>query len=57
MKSDEDKFIYLCVNVRFFNIQNTEDKLVDTLGLYAIGLPDVQYHFRNLNPDYIVGHA
>lgn len=54
---DEDKFIYLCVNVRFFNIQNTEDKLVDTLGLYAIGLPDVQYHFRNLNPDYIVGHA
>ncbi|MBU3213981.1 DUF4261 domain-containing protein [Clostridium estertheticum] len=54
---DEDKFIYLCVNVRFFNIQNTEDKLVDTLGLYAIGLPDVQYHFRNLNSDDIVGHA
>lgn len=53
----EDKFIYLCVNVRFFNIQNTEDMLVDTLGLYAIGLPDIQYHFHNLNPDYIVGHA
>lgn len=54
---DEDKFIYLCVNVRFFNIQNKEDKFVDTLGLYAIGLPDVQYHFHNLNPDYIVRHA
>ncbi|WP_341473346.1 DUF4261 domain-containing protein [Clostridium estertheticum] len=54
---DEDKFIYLCVNVRFFNIQNTEDMLVDTLGLYAIGLPDLQYHFHNLKPDDIVGHA
>ncbi|MNI91289.1 hypothetical protein D3C73_1489270 [compost metagenome] len=31
--------------------------LVDTLGLYAIGLPDIQYHFHDLNPDDIVGHA
>lgn len=54
---DEDKFIYLCVNVRFFNIQGKEDKLVDTLGLYAIGLPDVQYHFHNIDPNDIVSHA
>ncbi|ERK29098.1 DUF4261 domain-containing protein [Clostridium intestinale] len=53
----EEKFIYSCVNVRFFNIQDTEDMLVDTLGLYAIGLPDIQYHFHDLNPNDIVGHA
>ena len=35
----------------------TKDMLVDTLGLYAIGLPDIQYHFHDLNPNDIVGHA
>lgn len=43
--------------MRFFNIQGKEDKLVDTLGLYAIGLPDVQYHFHNIDPNDIVSHA
>lgn len=27
----EDRFIYFAVNVRFFNIQNTDDMMVDTL--------------------------
>ena len=31
--------------------------LVDTLGLYAIGLPDVQYHFHDLDPNAVVNHA
>lgn len=39
------------VNVRFFNITGTDgDMLMDTLGLAALGLPDLQCHFRNLDP-------
>lgn len=53
----DDRFVYFGVNVRFFNIQGTDDKMVDTLGLYAIGLPDVQYHFHGLDPDAVVNHA
>ncbi len=53
----EERFIYFCVNVRFFNIQGTNDMLVDTLGLYAIGLPDVQYHFHDIEPNDVVNHA
>lgn len=53
----DDRFLYFGVNVRFFNIQGTEDMMVDTLGLYAIGLPDVQYHFHGLHPDPVVNHA
>ncbi|QQO08782.1 DUF4261 domain-containing protein [Breznakiella homolactica] len=30
---------------------------MDTLGLYAFGLPDVQYHFRGLDPNAVVSHA
>lgn len=52
-----DRFVYFGVNARFFNIQGTEDQIVDTLGMYAIGLPDVQYHFCGLDPNRVVNHA
>ncbi|MDR0714179.1 MAG: DUF4261 domain-containing protein [Bacteroidales bacterium] len=45
------------VKVRFFRILDTEDMVVDTLGLYVFGIPDVQFHFRGLNPDHVVGLA
>lgn len=51
------RFFYGGVNARFFNIQGTNDMLVDTLGLYALGLPDVQYHFHDLDPNDVVHHA
>lgn len=51
------RFIWFGVNARFFNIQGTEDSLVDTLGLYAVGLPDVQYHYHGLDPNNVVNHA
>lgn len=51
------KLLYGMVNARFFNIQGTDDMLVDTLGLYAFGLPDVQYHFHGLDPNAVVNHA
>ena len=53
----DDRFIYWGVNVRFFNIEGTSDAVVDTLGLYAIGLPDVQYHFHGLDLNAVVNHA
>jgi len=53
----DDRFIYFCVNVRFFNIQGSNDHVIDTLGMYAIDLPDVQYHFHSLDPNQVVNHA
>ena len=55
--SREDRFVYFGVNARFFNIQGTDDQIVDTLGMYAVGLPDVQYHFHGLDPNRVVNHA
>jgi hypothetical protein len=54
---EEIKFLYGGMNIRYFNIQGTEDSVVDTLGLYAIGLPDIQYCFRGLPVDAVVDHA
>ena len=51
------RFIRYGVNARFFTIENSEDMVVDTLGLHALGLPDVQYHFRDLDPNEVVTHA
>lgn len=51
------RFLHYGVNARFFRIEGTEDMLVDTLGLYGIGLPDVQYHFHDLDPSAVVNHA
>ena len=53
----DDRFLYFGVNIRFFNIQGTEDMMVDSLGLYAVGLPDVQYHFHGLDPNDVADHA
>ena len=53
----EDRFIYFAMNVRLFNIQNTKDHIVDTLGMNLLGLPDLQYHFHDMNPNLIINHA
>lgn len=53
----EDRFIKFAVNVRFFNIQGTKDMIVDTLGMSVLYLPDLQYHFRSMDPNIIVNHA
>lgn len=55
--SKESRFIYFAVNARFFNIQNSEDMIVDTLGMHILGLPDLQYHFHDMNPNWVVNHA
>ena len=38
------------VNVRFFNIEGTEDMLIDTVGMSTLFLPDLQYHFHGMDP-------
>ncbi|MDE7322361.1 MAG: DUF4261 domain-containing protein [Lachnospiraceae bacterium] len=53
----DKRFLYFAVNVRFFNIQGTDDMLVDTLGMTTLFLPDLQYHFHGMNPDWVVNHA
>ena len=43
-----DRFIRFGVNVRFFNIEGTEDMLIDTVGMSTLFLPDLQYHFHDI---------
>ena len=31
--------------------------MVDTLGMGTLCIPDLQYHFHDLNPNWIVNHA
>lgn len=51
------RFINAAVNVRFFNIEGTGDMLIDSLGMYTLALPDVQMHFRNLDPNDVVRYV
>ena len=45
------RFFAGAVNVRLFNVQAQErESVMDTLGLGALGLPDLQCHFRGLDP-------
>ena len=53
----EDRFLWFGVNVRFFNIQNTSDSIVDTLGMTLLYLEDLQYHFHDMDPNWVVRHA
>lgn len=52
-----DRYIRYGVNVRFFNINGTNDHIVDTLGLSLLYIEDLQYHFHDMDPNWVVGHA
>ena len=52
-----DRFIQYCVNARFFNINGTNDHVVDTMGLSLLYIEDLQYHFHDMDPNWVVGHA
>lgn len=53
-KRKELHFLDGGLNVRFFTVGGTDEFLFDTLGLTPIGLPDLQIHCRNLEPDEVV---
>ncbi len=51
---DEYDPLFGILNVRLFNIKGEKNEyLMDTLGLSAIGLCDLQCHFKNLDPNEI----
>ncbi|MCI5726617.1 MAG: DUF4261 domain-containing protein [Clostridium sp.] len=53
----EARYIMFGVNVRFFNIEGTNDMIVDTVGMSTLFLPDIQYHFHDMDPNCLVNHA
>lgn len=46
------------LNVRLFRVEGGAegDTLMDTRGLAAVGLPDLQIHFRDLDPTSVASH-
>ena len=52
-----ERFISMFVNARFFNLSDTEEMLVDTLGFYVFGGADVQVHFKNMDPNHVVNYV
>ncbi|MFR8820039.1 MAG: DUF4261 domain-containing protein, partial [Evtepia gabavorous] len=34
-----------------------EDMLIDTVGMSTLFLPDLQYHFHGMDPNWVVNHA
>ncbi|NBI68571.1 DUF4261 domain-containing protein [Pseudoflavonifractor sp. 60] len=52
-----DRFIRYIVNARFFNIENSGDHIVDTLGMSLLYIEDLQYHFHSMDPNWVVMHA
>lgn len=54
---EKDRFIKFAVNVRFFNVQDSDDMVIDTIGMGTLYLPDIQYHFHGFDPNIIVNHA
>lgn len=49
-----ENHLAIVVNVRLFNINNDPGVMVmDTIGLHALRLPDLQCHFRDLDPSDI----
>lgn len=49
-----ERIFHGAVNARFFRVGDTEDMVVDTLGLHVFGVPDVQFHFHGLDPNHVV---
>lgn len=52
-----ERFVYFAVNVRLFNLKDRSDVLIDTLGMSSIGLPDLQYYFKKMDPNWVSHHA
>lgn len=52
--NDDYDLLFGALNVRLFNIEGKENEyLMDTLGLSAVGLCDLQCHFKNLDPNEV----
>ena len=47
----------LARNVRFFKISGTNNHVIDTIGLSLLYIEDLQYHFHDMDPNWVVNHA
>lgn len=61
-ESDDDplsEFIRFAVNVRYFFVRQTEPErmIVDTIGMNTLFMPDLQYYFHTMDPNWVVNHA
>ncbi|OZB97619.1 DUF4261 domain-containing protein [Paenibacillus sp. XY044] len=56
---EEGALLYGAMNIRFYNVEGTgsgrSEGLMDSLGLAALGIPDVQCHFYDLDPSELAG--
>lgn len=53
-ESEDYNLLFGALNVRLFNIEGTENEtLMDTMGLGALGLPDLQCHFKDIDVNKI----
>jgi hypothetical protein len=55
VRQEQEDTIYPAINVRMYNVSDRGrgEKLMDTMGLAAFGLPDLQCHFVNLAPPQV----
>lgn len=57
---EEGAVLYGAINIRFYNVKGTGSEraegLMDSIGLAALGIPDVQCHFYDLDPNEMAGH-
>lgn len=44
------------LNVRFFHIQDSHAMVVDSTGLFSLGLPDLQMHFHTLDHNFVINY-
>lgn len=51
--------LYGAMNIRFYNVEGSQsgrlEGLMDSIGLAALGIPDVQCHFYDLEPGELAG--
>lgn len=54
----KEQDLYGALNIRLYNIQSEQQRqemVMDSCGLAALGVPDVQCHFYDMNPNEIAG--
>lgn len=53
----DSRFANLAIKVRLWQVGPDDEFLMDTVGMGVLDMPDLQYHFHNLDPNDIITHA
>lgn len=48
--------LYSLVNVRMFKVENSDQTIMDTMGMNALGLPDFQIVFSEIDPNLVANY-